>query len=85
MPKKLLGEKNGQLMPYLSSQYADYGALQHKGMLLVDVGLNWFVNGHRSKISLDYQNRPTYSLNSNKDVLVGTRKGCVTLQYQIAF
>ena len=85
LPKKLLGEKNGQLMPYLSSQYADYGALQHKGMLLVDVGLNWFVNGHRSKISLDYQNRPTYSLNSNKDVLVGTRKGCVTLQYQIAF
>ena len=85
LPKKLLGEKNGQLMPYVSGQYADYGALQHKGMLVFDAGLNWFISGHKSKISLDYQNRPTYYLDANKDVASGARKSCITIQYQIFF
>ncbi len=86
LPKTLIGEKNGQLMPYLSGQYSDYTALQHKGMILFDVGLNWFINGHRSKISLDYQNRPTfYTDATNKDIRVGSRKSSLTLQYQILF
>ena len=85
LSKKLLGEKNGQLMPYASAQYADYGALQHKAMVLFDVGFNWLVKGHNSKISIDYQNRPTYSLNANNDIAVGNRKSCVILQYQIFF
>jgi hypothetical protein len=87
LPKKILGESNGQLMPYLSGQYADYadyGALQNKGMLLFDVGFNWLIDGHRSKLSLDYQNRPTYFRNTNGDVQTGARKSCVILQYQIS-
>jgi len=86
LPKRVLSEKNGQLMAYFSGQYSDYMALQHKGMFLYDVGLNWFINGHRSKISLDYQNRPTfYTDGVNKDVREGSRKGSITLQYQISF
>lgn len=86
LPKKLLGEKNGQLMPYLTGTYADYTALQNKGSMIFDAGLNWFINGHRSKISLDYQNRPTfYTEGPDKDVVVGKRKSSVTLQYQIMF
>ena len=85
MSKKLLGEKNGQLMPYISGQFADYTGLQNKGMLVYDVGFNWLIKGHNSKISLDYQSRPTYSLNSNNDIVVGSRKGCVIMQYQIFF
>lgn len=85
LPKKLLGEKNGQLMPYVSGQYADYKALQNKVMLVFDAGVNWLIKGHNSKISLDYQNRPTYTLDANKDVKEGTRKSSVTLQYQIFF
>ncbi len=85
LPKKLLGEGHGQLMPYVSGQWADYSALQHKGMLLFDVGLNWLIKGHNSKISIDYQNRPTYYVNTNSDVTVGSRKSCVILQYQIMF
>jgi hypothetical protein len=83
LPKKLLGEKNGQLMPFVSGQFADYGALQHKGMVLFDVGMNWLIKGHNSKLSIDYQNRPTYYLDSNKNVTPGARKSCVILQYQI--
>lgn len=86
LPKKVLGEKNGQLMPYLSGTYADYTALQGKSMLLLDAGLNWFINGHRSKLSMDFQNRPTYYTEGpNKDVKSGARKNSVTLQYQILF
>lgn len=83
LPKRLLGEENGQLMPYASAQLADYEALQNKSMLIFDLGLNWLIKGHNSKLSLDYQNRPTYQLNTNGDVSASTRKNCVMLQYQI--
>ena len=85
LPKKLLGEKNGQLMPYASGQFADYNGLNHQSMLVFDVGCNWFVKGHNSKISIDYQNRPTYSKDTNGDIKAASRKGSVTLQYQIFF
>lgn len=85
LPKKLLGEKNGQLMPFVSGQFADYTALQHKNMLIVDAGLNWLISGHRSKISLEYQNRPTYFLDAASNVKSGPKKSGVILQYQITF
>lgn len=85
LPKKLLCEKNGQLMPYLSGQYADYMALQNRGSITFNAGVNWLIKGHNSKISLDYQNRPTFNLDANKNVAVGSRKSCVTMQYQIYF
>jgi hypothetical protein len=84
LPKKLLGETNGQLMPYASGQFADYGALQNKSMLIFDIGFNWLIDGHRSKLSLDYQNRPTFFKDTNGNVQSGARKSCVILQYQIA-
>jgi hypothetical protein len=85
LSKNLLGEKNGQLMPYLSAQYSDYQALQNKGAALFNVGLNWYMSGQNSKLSLDYQNRPTfYKETVSNNVIEGTRKGCVTLQYQIS-
>ncbi len=84
LPKKLLGDKNGQLMPYLSGQYADYFALQNKPMVVVNAGLNWLINGHKSKLSLDYQNRPTY-FKEGSSIKAGSRKSCITMQYQIFF
>lgn len=83
LPKKLLGETHGQLMPYVSAEFADYEALQHKGMLLYDAGINWLIKGHNSKLSVDFQNRPTYYLNANNDVTSGHRKNAIILQYQI--
>ncbi len=84
MSKKLLGEKNGQLMPYLSGQYADYTGLQNKAMVVYDIGFNWLMKGHNSKLSIDYQNRPTYHLDPNNDIQTGSRKSCITVQYQIS-
>jgi hypothetical protein len=84
MPKNLLGEKNGQLMPFASAQFADYDALSNHGMLMWDLGLNWLIKGHNSKLSIDYQNRPTYYLDANKDAQLGSRKSCFIIQYQIS-
>lgn len=83
LPKKLLGENNGQLMPYASAQYADYYGLHNKAMVVYDAGVNWFIKGHQSKLSLNYENRPTFYLDANKDPQRGVRKSSVVLQYQI--
>ena len=83
LPKKLLGSSRGQLMPYASAQYSDLDALQHKTMLVFDAGLNWFIKGHSSKISIDFQNRPTYHLDNTNTVLMDKRRSCFIVQYQI--
>ncbi|MBL7930530.1 MAG: hypothetical protein JNL60_01425 [Bacteroidia bacterium] len=80
--KKTEGEK-GRLMPYASVQYADYQALQSKNMTVFNIGINWLLNGHKTKISLDYQNRPTFYFGTSGDVKAGSRKSCVIVQYQI--
>ena len=80
--RDLLGTGNGTLMPYVATTIADYSRLGKQNMNVFNVGINWLMNGHKSKLSLDYQNRPTYYLQNN-EVKNGDRKGCLTLQYQI--
>jgi hypothetical protein len=79
LPKLLLGEKVGQLMPYGTVQYSRFDRLQKVPMTVFDFGLNYLMSGHNSKLTVDYQNRPTYS-----PALDCTgRRGSVTLQYQV--
>ena len=54
------------------------------GLDRVYVGLNWFIKGHTSKFTLDYQQRPVYGAVGNDFNYLGTR-GQVVLQYQIFF
>lgn len=82
LPKNLIGERNGQLLPYISSQISDYDALQHKKMVLLNAGINWLMKDHNSKISIDFQNRPTFYKEDTK-ILYGSRKNSVFIQYQI--
>ena len=79
--KNLLGD-NGTLMPYASLMSADYKRLKDR-MNVVDVGVNWLIKGHSSKLTLDYQNRPVYQVQTNELVKTGNR-GQVVLQYQIS-
>ena len=83
LPKKLLGENNGQLLPYISVQSGDYQKLNHRQMTVFDAGLNWLVNGHKAKVTLDYQIRPTYFQDANGVHRAGSNKGSLILQYQI--
>jgi hypothetical protein len=53
-------------------------------MNVIDVGVNWLIKGHNSKITLDYQHRPVYETSGN-ELIKSTNKGQVVLQYQIFF
>jgi len=87
--KDLFGEGNGTLMPYVTVQDASYERLLAR-MTVFDLGMNWFIKGHSSKFSLDYQNRPVYvptASSAPPGALQGShiRKGQIVLQYQIFF
>jgi hypothetical protein len=83
LPKNLLGEKGGQLMPYASITHASFDRLNGKSMDVFNLGMNWLIKGHKAKLSLDYQNRPTYATDSNNNIFKAGRKSCATLQFQI--
>ncbi len=73
-----------QLQPYASLMMANYDRLAST-MVSYDLGLNWFISGHASKFSLNYQNRPIFGL---ADAATGLAphtgsKGSLVLQYQI--
>jgi len=84
LKKDLFGEGNGTLMPYASLQSASYDRLNTQ-MTVWDVGVNWFIKGHTSKLTLDYQDRPTYTPQGSDLIRDNGRKGQLTLQYQYFF
>ncbi len=84
LKKNLLGEEHGTLMPYASYQGANYERLD-KGMNVYSVGLNWFLKGHSSKLTLDYQLRPTYTVAGNNLLQDNALKSQVVMQYQFFF
>ena len=84
MDRNLLGSGNGQLMPYVSLMSADYERL-HDQMNVFNVGINWLLKGHNSKITFDYQNRPIFNANAAGDIVKTSSRGQFILQYQIAF
>ena len=81
LPSKLLSG-HGQLMPYVTATIAKYDRLNGLSTNTFDAGINWFLSGHKSKITLDLQNRPTYEIRNSR-LLAGDRKNSLTLQYQI--
>lgn len=80
LPKQVLGEKHGQLQPYADVTVARYDRLE-SDMLMWDAGINWLIEGHRSKVTLNYQNRPVFRHTNFKE---DSRRGMLVLQFQIA-
>lgn len=81
LKENLLGEA-GTLMPYASLMSAGFDNLSGQ-MNVYSLGVNWLLNGHGSKLSLDYQSRPIYDLQNNALSRI-TRRGQLVLQYQIS-
>jgi hypothetical protein len=84
MPQKLL-KSHGQLMPYLAATFAKYKRLNDENSNVYTAGVNWLIQGHKAKITLDLQNRPNYMVLNDGTFTKGSRKNCITLQYQISF
>lgn len=80
LPRDLLGEQ-GTLLPYLSFTHASWDRLQGQSMDIINAGINWLIHGHRSKISLDWQNRPVFSQGEN--VKNEGRRNQLVIQYQV--
>lgn len=51
--------KWGQLQPYFMTQLSNFDRL-NSTMFYVDLGVNWFFNGHLSKLSFNAQQRPIF-------------------------
>jgi hypothetical protein len=75
--KDLLGNL-GTIQPYLCVQRNDLTALGRE-FYVFNTGINWLLNGHKSKLSLDMQNRPVFSGTS-----VISRRNCFIIQYQVS-
>ena len=78
LPK--MGKNNTQLQPYIAGQYSDFDALEGS-IFQFDVGINWFIKGHKSKFTLNGQNRPIL-YQENSDIQLEDRKWMLVLQYQ---
>lgn len=69
-------------MPYLAATLAQYDRLGNHATHTFNVGINYFIQGHKSKLSLDYQNRPTYQINQG-ELGSGNRMSSLSLQFQL--
>lgn len=80
----LLGEQ-GTLQPYITYQRANYDRIVGSTNIY-NTGVNWLIKNHSSKLSLDFQLRPTYqnSTSTANQLERSSRRGAVTLQYQIS-
>lgn len=83
MPNNFIG-KNGRLQPYFAHIYAKYDRLKDP-VNVIDIGCNWLINGHGSKLSLNYQSRPIFNtINGEIKEVKSARRSCFVLQYQIS-
>lgn len=83
LPNDLLGDQ-GTLMPYVSYRGSNYDRLED-AVNVYDAGINWLINKHMSKLSLNYQVRPVFELQVNGDVARASSAGSAWVQYQVYF
>ncbi|MBP7512880.1 MAG: hypothetical protein KA981_13170 [Bacteroidia bacterium] len=80
LPPNLFGKRDIFLQPYFQYINAQYDALSSP-MNLFDLGVNYFLDGQKSKLSFNFQNRPNYQI---KDGKMNSRKNTFLIQFQIA-
>jgi len=80
LPSALIDEKVGRLQAYLMLMHANYERLNGP-MQVFDIGLNYYIDKQRAKLSLDLQNRPIFNASDAKE---SGRRNAVILQFQIA-
>ncbi|MBU2948043.1 OprO/OprP family phosphate-selective porin [Zobellia uliginosa] len=73
-------DDKGRLQPYVSAQYSDFEVIPSR-IFQYDFGINWYLNGHYSKLTINAQNRPIYR-NSTNVITKDGRKWMFVMQYQ---
>jgi hypothetical protein len=72
-----------RFQPYAAFTWKNFDALDEASLQL-DAGLNWFLNGHNMKWTLQYSSRPIYVEFENRNI-IDNYKGQIILQTQIYF
>lgn len=80
MPSRWFKSKVFTMMPYVGVQTSLWERLNDP-MVTVDSGMNFLFEGHRYKISLNYQNRPVFD---DASLLQTRRNSSVILHLQVA-
>ncbi len=81
LPNDLLGTA-GTLMPYASFRQSTYEKLSDP-VTVYNAGVNWLMSKHQSKVSLNYQLRPVFELQTNGAITHTSNAGSIWVQYQI--
>ncbi len=82
-PKKWFSKKPNStftMMPYFTTQIAKWDRLNDV-MATFDAGVNFLLDGHKYKMTINYQNRPIFN-NTSFDVM--QRNSMVNFQFQIS-
>ena len=74
-------ENGSAFMPYITGTYKAFEAIDEPSMQY-DLGLNYFINKHNAKITLQYGTRPIYKYDSSREngIVQNGLKGQITLQ-----
>ncbi|MFZ9980865.1 MAG: hypothetical protein ACO3FI_02430 [Cyclobacteriaceae bacterium] len=83
LPEKITFFGVGKIMPYFTWQRSDLHRLNGL-MNVTSLGFNWLIDDHRSKFTLDWQQRPVYK-QVGSELIPDSRKSQILLQYQVYF
>jgi hypothetical protein len=76
----------GKIQPYAAITMSQFDRIKDN-VITPDLGLNWFLNGHSAKLTLNYRMRPVYKYadvtKKYGDVIYDSRLGEFTVQFQI--
>lgn len=82
LPKDMFGDL-GTLMPYVSYRWSSYTKLNNPVRVL-DAGVNWLIDKHRAKLSINFQIRPVYELHTTGEITNSSFANSAWLQYQVS-
>lgn len=80
LPSSFFGKRGFTIQPYADLQASRFDRL-NGWVHVFDAGLNFLLIGHKAKLSLNYQNRPVFGLQSLKQE---SRRSALILQWQMA-
>jgi len=84
---KVIGDAG--IMPYVSTTLSWYQRLDYKLTDIYAAGCSFLLDGIRSRISMEVQNRPTFGIsvaeNPFGELVKGERRTSVTIQYQVVW
>jgi hypothetical protein len=77
-------ENGSALMPYITGTFKSFEAIEEPS-LQYDLGLNYFINKHNAKVTLQYSTRPVYRFetSSASGIAQNGLRGQLTLQTHI--